>query len=279
MKKKKEKVNYKEIWMNLKRTWKFTKPYRSKMIFYIIFSLLLTVAGVLIPLVSAKMLINISNGLFDKLIIFSATYFFIHLIRNVFRYVSSKISEYIYLSTLLDIQVAITSEILDLEVQELDKNSSGVFVERLKGDSNSLAVIFERLLSSISDMLGNVGILVAVFIINKIVFVYFVIVVVILWLLEQQRIKSFFKVDAIYRKQNENNTGLTTELVRGIRDIKVLNIKKSFLGKMSEDMRTIFDKKTEMHKISRVYNLLTDSIEYFSDFLFIILGIWIKAKS
>ncbi len=272
-KRKKEKINYKEIWFNLKRTWKFTKPYRGKLIFYIILSIIVTLIGIAIPLISAKILINITNGIFDKLIIFSFAYFLIQLISSIMRNIASKISEYIYLSSSLDIQIAITSELLDLETKELDKNSVGVFVERLKGDSGSLASIFEKLLSSASDLFGNIGILVAIFIINKYMFLYFILSIVIVWLLEQERIKKYYKVDSRYRKYNEGNTGLATELVRGIRDIKVLNIKQSFLNKVSNDTKKIFNERFEMNKIARLYRTLIFCVEDFMEFLFIILGI------
>lgn len=56
-----------ETYQNLKKTWKYAK--RNKLLFkFLIFSIFLSITSAIIPIITAKVLINITGGNFKKLI-------------------------------------------------------------------------------------------------------------------------------------------------------------------------------------------------------------------
>ena len=81
------------------------------------------------------------------------------------------------------------------------------------------------------DVVSNIGILIAIYFINKIMFAYFLLMLLIIFILEHIRMKKYFELDKKRRKLSEKNTGLVSELIRGTRDIKSLNIENNFLKK------------------------------------------------
>src|SRR5699024_681880 len=116
---------------------------------------------------------------------------------------------------------------------DLDKKSSGVFIDRVVRDTGRIADIFLNLNLSLTDLVTNIGILFAIFVTNKILFIYYILGMLIIFYLERRRIKKYNVLDKHYRKSAEATTGLIGELVRGIRDIKVLNAGDSFMRRIS----------------------------------------------
>ena len=79
---------------------------------------------------------------------------------------------------------------------------------------------------------------------------------------------GFFR---IYRKQKENTSGFATELIRGIRDIKMLNAENSFLDRVKISIDDLNQKSYNINYTSRVFWLVEDIFRYLFDLLLVIL--------
>ena len=64
-------------------------------------------------------------------------------------------------------QEDLAKEILNIKVKEIDKNTSGLFIDRLNRDTEEIADVFVSYISAISNVISNIGVLLAVFILNK----------------------------------------------------------------------------------------------------------------
>ena len=114
-------------------------------------------------------------------------------------------------------------------MKEIDDNSSGLFIDRLTKDTRKMADVFGVITYHIMDILENIGVLGAIFIVNKILFLYVIISIVVIFFFERIRIKKWYEQSKEVRKLDEQNSGLIAELVRGIRDVKILNSAKDFM--------------------------------------------------
>ena len=260
---------------NLKKTWSFVKEEKRKLIICIVLSGLLSLIGAITPLVSARLLLNLTEGLLDKLFRIALFLFIIENTRNIIHFMYKIIFNKYMMNVVSILQYNIAKETLKLETFELDKKSSGVFIDRLNNDSREIIDIFSSLGETLIDVLTNIGILMAVFLVNKIVFFYFLITMIIISLLEKIRMKKFFEIDKKRRKMQEKNTGLVSELVRGIRDIKVLNAEENFLNIAKEKLETVNNERYKMQKLRHRYILIIDTIKDLSNLLFIVLGIYL----
>lgn len=260
---------------NLKKTWSFVKEEKRKLIICIVLSGLLSLIGAITPLVSARLLLNLTEGLLDKLFRIALFLFIIENTRNIIHFMYKIIFNKYMMNVVSILQYNIAKETLKLETFELDKKSSGVFIDRLNNDSREIIDIFSSLGEALIDVLTNIGILMAVFLVNKIVFFYFLITMIIISLLEKIRMKKFFEIDKKRRKMQEKNTGLVSELVRGIRDIKVLNAEENFLNIAKEKLEAVNNERYKMQKLRHRYILIIDTIKDLSNLLFIVLGIYL----
>lgn len=121
--------------------------------------------------------------------------------------------------------------------KDLDNNSSGMFTQRMINDTEKMAsFIGWDGLEHLRHIFANVGALFTTLIINRQVFLYYLMVSIIFTVLYNAKTKRKGKIDVLFRNSTEKVSGLIGELVRGVRDIKMLNAQNSFMIKLEENI-------------------------------------------
>ncbi len=271
--------NLKNILINFKKTWKFVKEDKKYIILFLIFSLVLCGISVITPLLSAKMLLYLTDGMFKELLTITIMVLIVELIRNLFNFLYNILFHKYTLKATSRIQVNIAKEAMKLETTELDNNSSGIFIDRINNDTKEIVNIFSNLGDGLIDVISNIGVLIAIYFINKIMFAYFLLILLIIFILEHIRMKKYFELDKERRKLSEKNTGLVSELIRGSRDIKSLNIENNFLKKAEKKLVESNNENYKMMKVNAKYTFLTGSIQDFSNLFLIMLGTYLCLKN
>ena len=270
---KEEKVKLKETWDILKKLWPYAKKYKKYLILQTIVLIIGLVINIITPLLSAKQLLNLNKSLFEKLIYVSLLIFILEVTSNLIRYISRKMTSNIHLKILNDLQRDLTKETLKLNIEEIDKNSSGVFIDRLTKDAESLSDIINMIMFYISRIVADIGIIGAIFVVNKIMFVYCIIALFFIFWIERINANIWFKWSKKNRELNEKNSGLIVELVRGIRDIKVLNSTKDFLNKVMNKIELANKEQLKLNIKQAKYNFISGSMQDIASLLFIVLGV------
>ena len=265
--------------LNLKRTWKYIKQARMNLVGYGVVSIIEAIIGAIIPLLSAKVILNITNGIINQLILSAIAVFFVDLILYIAFYFKGFFYQKIYQKTLILIQKALAKEILNLEVEEIDKNSSGLFIDRLNKDTQDIAGLFMEYAYWISYIITNVGVLVTVFILNKYMFIYAVITSIVIYFINRKSLSKQYEVQKKLKFIQETKTGLTSELVRGIRDIKVLNANRTILGQISEKIEETTKEQVHIMNIKRFFGYVENNVRALSDLGLIIIGCYLYSNS
>ena len=120
-------------------------------------------------------------------------------------------------------------------------------------------------------VISSIGIFIAVFIINKYVFLYYVIVSIILTFIHLIKSNKIMIKDKLDREQSEKVSGLIGELIRGIRDIKMLNAKKSFLNTLNENVLLQGKRHIDMRNIDIFYNFIIGILTSIFEFCLMLL--------
>ena len=270
---KKNSFKVKDIFRNIKRSWRFVKKEKKRLFILLFFSLVMCVMSVIAPVFSAKMLLSITDGLFGVLLGVAFFVLILEFVKHFLHYTYNMIFGRYLLNITLALQSEIAEETLKLEIGEVDKKSSGVFIDRLNVDTRDIANIFTRLGDAIIDVITNVGVLIAILVVSRVMFLYFVVSLIVLFILENMKMKKAFEIEKERRKISEKNTGLVGELVRGIRDIKALNATDSFLDNTRDRLEFALNRNYDMQKVNFTYSFLINSISSIVSFLFIFLGV------
>ena len=159
----------KDLIKNLKFAWRYCKDQKFKLMKYIFFNILSIIINVVIPLISAKVIIYLTENNFYQLILAAFMIFIIENSRNLVHYFTDKYASIIYRETYSKIEIDLGREMLKLENKVIDANSSGLFIQRLTNDTSKIADIFNVFNFHLTGIISNVGIYVAIFVINKFV--------------------------------------------------------------------------------------------------------------
>jgi len=265
----------KEFKNNLKKTWKYAKDNKYKLILFIILSLFITAFSIIGPIYSAKMVIYLTDNNLKQLLLVGLIILAIDSISDILRYITDIILNKVYYNTSKNIEIDLSKYILKINNKTLDSNSSGLFIERLTGDTSKLGDIYPTLIEYFSQLIQNIGYISAIFIVDRRVFLLIVIYMIIEFLVARKRINIRDKNQKILRKEKEKLTGFIGELVRGAKDIKMLNAEKSFTNELSKLVFDYSNKGYKTFKENGKYHsfewLLQDLYSFLVLFLLIIL--------
>ena len=268
-----KKVKMKDTWKEFKRTWPYARKYKRYMFLYGFILLIFMFINLATPFLTAKLVLNITNGLLIKVLLVAGVILVLELSRNVFNYIGSVVYNRFYFFLLSDIQTSVIDETLKLEIEEIDSNTSGLFIDRLTKDVGELSEIVQRAMRFLGNIFTDVGVIVAIFVISKPLFLYCIVSLFIVFWVERIRIQKWFKRMKEYRKMSEKNSGLISELVRGIRDIKVLNSTKDFMDKVMGKIRETNNDWMNINISQEKYTVASGSLKDLSNFFFIVFAI------
>lgn len=237
----------------MKFVWKYAKSEKKKIIVYFLLSVFGICFSILFPFMSAKQIVLLTNESIKQFIYMSVIVFICILLEDTLDYFKSKLYQKIFRQIYINIQSDLGAEILKLSNQTLEENGSGIFIQRLIGDTKNISTIFTDLNRYINGIIANIGILITYFVLSKIVFIFVLFAFSIRMIIEVLRINIYNKNNANYKKSNDAMTSFTGEIVRGAEDIKMLNGEKSFLDELRTRFENLNSEKYNMENINLTY--------------------------
>ena len=267
----------KETIINIKKVYQYGKEYKKNLIGMIFAVISSTIIGIIVPLLTAKQIVYFTSSLWQQLMIISIVILAVQAyISFAAFFFTRRNSKYFQRGTMKKLQIRLGKEILKISQTDIDSNSSGMFIQRIVNDTEKMAdFIGWGGLEHLRHILANVGALVATLIINRQVFLYYLIVSIILTVLYNEKTKKKGKKDMQFRNQTEKVSGLIGELVRGVRDIKMLNAKNSFMTKLDDNITEQNQKRFEMAKVNMIYTYIIDTLKAVFELGLVILLIYL----
>lgn len=250
----------KEFFSNLKKAWVYGKGQKKFIIGYIVFNIIFIFINLFVPILSAKAIVELTNNKLNQVVFIGFVILVVELLRNFANYITGYFRQQIYRETYSKIETTLGAEILKIENQSLDEKGSGLFIQRLTNDASKIADIFVVLNIYLTNILTDIGIFLAVFIINKVVFFYLLLTICTIFVVEKKRTNVVNAQDKIYRKKNERVSGFIGELVRGAHDIKMLNAENSFIKELDSKIIDLNNEKYKMDEKNRNYILLSATL-------------------
>lgn len=267
----------KETIKNIKRVYQYGKEYKKNLVgmFFAVASS--TVINIILPLFIAKQIVYFTSSLWQQLLIISLIIFGIQAyISFAAMFFTRRNSQQFLRGTIKNLQMKLGKEVLRINQKDLDNNSSGMFTQRMINDTEKMAsFIGWDGLDHLRHIFANIGALFATLIINRQVFLYYLMVSMTLTVLYNAKTKRKGKIDVQFRNRTEKVSGLIGELVRGVRDIKMLNARNSFMVKLEENITEQNEKRFEMGKINRMYIYIIDTLKAVFELGLIILLIYL----
>ncbi|MBE6161832.1 MAG: ABC transporter ATP-binding protein [Firmicutes bacterium] len=265
----------KETIRNLKKVYEYGKEYKKCLIYETIGSAFGIAIGILLPILAAKQIVYLTNNKWEQLIYMSVVILIVGFIGAIKTVLIRKNTQKFTVGITEKMQKQLGREILKITQTDLDNNSTGTFVQRMTSDTDELATMFTTGYGRLIGLISSLGTFIAIFVINKIVFLYYVLVAIILTRLHLSKAKEVNRKDKEKRLKQERVSGLTTELVRGTRDVKMLNAKDSFIKVLNENIKEKNSLYLSMRNVDISYNFFIDVLSELFEFILIIIFIYL----
>lgn len=260
----------KQFMKNLKFTWNYAKYSKKSLIIFTVSHILQILINVITPLLSAKIVIELTTNNYTRILIIAIILFITDFLYNITMYIGRILGSKIYRETMTYMAYDLGKNTLKIETKCLDEHTSGLFIQRLTSDTSKLSTIYGNLIAQISNILKYIGLLGALFIVNKQVFLFQILFMILIFMLQRKKTHEEKIKDKAYRKKNEKITGMVGELVRGARDIKMLNSEDDFLDELNKKIKETNEERYRMNRKTYGYTLLITHVKDIQNLLLII---------
>ena len=264
-------IGMKETKYNLKSVWKYFKPYKKNLIIFIILTFIIGVLGTISPLFTAKIIEDITSNKLKIVLYVSILLFITNIITSLLTYLNNKIFYNFQGRAVKEIKYNYCKSILNTKTILFDKMGSGLFLSRFTTDLVTYSYIFSQIINNLNSIIINIGVYIIVFSINIYIGFYFIIGSFILYYINKIKNKQRNKIWREYKHIDEKNQSILSEMLRGFRDLKVLDLKKGMLKYIDNNLEENRFKSYNMDMINSKYDMISNNIQSLLRIMLLIL--------
>ena len=231
---------------NLKFVWKYVQSCRGPFYIAVGAQLLSLILNIVIPILSAQIIVAYTNSAVEQIMRMGIIIIAVDLFTDIAKFFCSTRYNMVYNKVVSGIEYDLANSTLGIKNSCIEEKGSGLFIRRLTVDTETLASGFNTLADLVFQMVTNIGILVAMLIVSPLIFAVVVILLGVQIYIEVLRTQRMTKDDRLFRREHERFSGLASEMVRGVADIKMLNAEKSFEKEMLKSIQVSNDSQMNM---------------------------------
>jgi len=256
-----------------KKIFNYFKMEKKHIIIYLVLSLILVGINTLTPIIEAKGLTAITKTNLSDMIKYAVLILIINFVSHIMYYANNLVGTKMHDNVELKIKSDVSMKIFDLEIKNFDKEGTGFFINRIESEPARLSGVFSNIRYSVTGLLTSIGVFIYVFWISSIFGLFFLLASLVLFYLNLRRTKRWEREKKTLNNYSEKYASNFSELIRGIKDIKVLNLKNIMVRKTIASQKEIIDFEYESRKNDEKINVLENGIRYLTNFLMIVLGV------
>lgn len=235
----------------------------------------MSVINIFSPIINAKLLTSLTNFNLNEAYKYTFIFFAISILSVLINKLAIKLLGKIHEKLLYDIRYDIIQRLFKLKMKNFDEIPSGKFQERIKNDPESIFSVFSVVQYNIFNIITEVFMLAYVMYLNIIIGLIYILGIIIIYFYEKYAYEKFEKLEEESKIQREKSGTILNEILRGIRDIKLLGITNKVNKMASEtlDKQSKLDTKISISRMN-IYNT-TEIVKDILIFIIIFLGIFL----
>ncbi len=259
---------------NLNRLFKYYKKYKFLSIMVIILSLGYAGISLLSPIYEGKMLGYFEN--FNKIQILKIALFLvvlriiIEIVTNLWSRTVLKLNGKVN----FDLKSDMLKSLTNFEVKNFDNTNSGLFISRLNKDTTELSELFDYVTDDLSGIILNISFIIYVFFLNIYLGLYLVLNVILVYILTSKKLFYYKRAKRDYKEKDETVVGLYTDVIRGIREIKALNLKSVVWQDVNKKQAETIKAEIKSIHTKRTWNRWIKAFQHILDFIFILISVY-----
>lgn len=255
-----EKENKKSL-KELKNMYKLVKQDKWKLLAAFICILISSIFGISNGYLQGEITesiiaLKIKNALLFLGIYFALAVVFNNWVSNIGIMIASKIES----NLSRKLSIIVYKKTLDLPSYAFEEKTSGELINRITSDTETLSNTFNSIIQILINALGCIIILIYIFFNSWIVAVEIIFFVLLIFLITKIFNPKIKRINKELKAKKDEYTALSTESIRGIREIKTLGIKSNLLDEVKTLRKLIFNKDVEDINTHRTYSIIMHTI-------------------
>lgn len=259
--------------------WKYTRVSSVKFFGGVFLQIASTVINIVAALYSAKVITHMTTNNLEQLLYVSLVILGLNIIEQVTMFIVNRLYNLVAYKTLADTQKDLASAVLNVQTSTMTTKGSGYFIQRMTNDTTTFAAGLNTLMDLMIQIGNFVGTLIAILIVNRQAFLYELIVLVILYLIQTHSTKKMIQADRISRKANEHYSSFITEMVRGFTDIRTLHCEEPIRNELTSRVVDSSNKAYILTGKRFFYRMVTALASFTGTFIYMIFMIFLLGKS
>ncbi len=221
----------------IKKSLMFFKDLKYKLIILAVLYLIIGVFSFASPIIEASLITSITDNLVVSVVAIAIGFLIIKMLSEwlwyiVYLFWQKKIKRNI----LNNVRTYIVDNMLELQLSNYDKYTTGFFQERIKNDPNDIARVANASQGYLINILTNISVIIYIFTINIVLGLIYVEGLILATIIDTYKQKIIKEKNRKLKLSEEKVNSKLSETVRGIRDIKLLNLKESTRNSLISDL-------------------------------------------
>lgn len=126
-----------------------------------------------------------------ELVIIALILFGLEIFKRIAQYIFSYGWNTYFYSVRKNIQLILVDETLKITTDDLNNNSSGIFIERINNDTDNIANFFVEFFDYVSNIISSIGVYISVLFINGPIFFLYTIYILVLFVLQKDHLRKY----------------------------------------------------------------------------------------
>jgi len=258
----------------LRKSLKFFKDVKLQILIIALFYITIGIIGFVTPIIEANLITSITSGVVDKVILTAIGFLFVVGIEEVLWYLCLLFwQKKLRTKILFNIRKEIVDNILELKVSNFDKNSTGFFQERVRHDPEIIARVVNAGQRYLTNCITKLGVIIYIMCINPILGLIYIAGIILVAIIDNHAQNVSKEKNRNLREADEKVNSILSELIRGIRDIKLLNLKNTIRNNVIEKLNDNNDKIVDRNAYQEKIHAVTRLVIFTTVFLVIVIGI------
>ena len=222
---------------NIRKSLKFFKNVKYQLVVIALFNIALGVIGFISPIIEAKLITSITNSMINQVILIALGFFVVVTVEDLlWHFALTFWKKKVRTKILFNIRKELVDNVFELKLSNFDKYSTGTFQERIKYDPQTIARVVNAGQRYLTQVITKIGVIIYIMCINWILGLIYIAGIVIVALIDSHTQEISKQKNKITRASDEKVNSILSEIIRGIRDIKLLNFKSSVKNLIGEEL-------------------------------------------
>ena len=232
------------------------------------------------PIIAAQIVEDLTTRNFDRVLRYSLYYLCGGAVFAIMHYAMARLRVKLNYNVKFDLRQNLMQSIDKLSMKKVDNLNSGLLISRMETDCNQCGNVTLQIIERGLRLVRSLCFFIYIAFINIWLFMVLLVYVVIKYFLDSYRFGIWRKNSKISRRRFENAHNIYYEQIKGIRDVKSLNLREN-MSKVSKDKVQYTYRKDEQInvKMQRSYYFMSFPLDYIMEVALILAGLFlIKAN-